>query len=173
MSASHHIIPTLLHTHTGSSQDYQKLALTTWKRAFTDYPDLDCVFLNAGIQSRPRLSRAAEFDFAGFHNEINVNFTCIVNLSMKFLPRLQAKTEPTGLIITGTHLGLVPAPTLAAYSASKAALTAFVDCLREQNRHKPTKIVEIYPPVVKCKRRIKLHFCPFFFSFFFFNAIVC
>ncbi|KAK2608287.1 hypothetical protein N8I77_006905 [Diaporthe amygdali] len=115
----------------------------------TKHPDLDAVFLNAGIQSRTRLSRAAEFDLASFHHEINVNFTCIVNLSIKFLPHLQAKTEPTGLIITGTHLGLVPAPTLAAYSASKAALTSFVDCLRDQNRHKPTKIVEVYPPVVQ------------------------
>lgn len=98
-----------------------------------------------------RLSRAAEFDLTSFHNEINVNFTSIVNLSMSFLPHLQAKTQPTGLIITGTHLGLVPAPTIPAYSASKAALTSFVDCLRDQNRHKPTKIIEIYPPVVQCK----------------------
>ena len=98
-----------------------------------------------------RLSRAAEFDLASFHHEINVNFTSIVNLAMSFLPHLQAKTQPTSLIITGTHLGLVPAPTIPAYSASKAALTSFVDCLRDQNRHKSTKIIEIYPPVVQCK----------------------
>jgi short-subunit dehydrogenase involved in D-alanine esterification of teichoic acids len=82
---------------------------------------------------------------------MNVNFTSIVNLAIKFLPHLQAKSAPTGLIITGTHLAIVPAVTLAAYSASKAALTSFVDCLREQNRHKPTKIIEIYPPVVQSK----------------------
>lgn len=116
-----------------------------------EHPDLDCVFLNAGIQSQTRLSRPAEFDLGKFHQEINVNFTSIVNLAVKFLPHLQAKSTPTSLIITGTHLAIVPAVTLAAYSASKAALTAFVDCLREQNRHKPTKIIEIYPPVVQSK----------------------
>jgi short-subunit dehydrogenase involved in D-alanine esterification of teichoic acids len=118
-------------------------------RVLNSYPDLDCVFLNSGIQSQTRLSRPAEFDLAKFHHEINVNFTSVVNLSIKFLPYLQAKNNPTSLIITGTHLAVVPATTIAAYSASKAALTSFVDCLREQNRKKPTKIIELYPPVVQ------------------------
>ncbi|KAI7785796.1 hypothetical protein LA080_005913 [Diaporthe eres] len=113
------------------------------------YPTLDCVFLNSGIQSQTRLSRAAEFDLAKFHREIHVNFTSVVDLSIKFLPHLQAQKTPTSLIITGTHLAVVPATTMAAYSASKAALTSFVDCLREQNRKKPTKIIELYPPVVQ------------------------
>lgn len=120
-------------------------------RVLKTYPALDCVFVNSGIQSQTRLSRAAEFDLAKFHNEINVNFTSVVNLSIKFLPHLQAQNTPTSLIITGTHLAIVPATTMAAYSASKAALTSFVDCLREQNRKKPTKIIELYPPVVQSK----------------------
>lgn len=37
------------------------------------------------------------------------------------------------------------------YSALKAALTSFIDCIRDQNRHRSTKIIEIYPPVVQCK----------------------
>ncbi|ETS76206.1 hypothetical protein PFICI_11593 [Pestalotiopsis fici W106-1] len=119
------------------------------KKVITEHPDLDCVFLNSGIQSSTRLSRAAEFDLAKFHDEINVNFTSIVNLIMKFLPPLQAKETPTSLIITGTHLAIVPAVTMAGYSASKAALTSFIDCVREQNRHKSTKIIELYPPVVQ------------------------
>ncbi|KAK7926550.1 short-chain dehydrogenase reductase family [Apiospora marii] len=113
------------------------------------YPSLDCVFLNSGTQSATRLSRPLEFDFAKFHHEVNVNFTGIVNLMIKFLPHLQSKPHPTGLIVTGTHLALVPAATMAAYSASKAALTAFIDCCRAQNRHKSTKIIELYPPVVQ------------------------
>ncbi|KAK8033875.1 hypothetical protein PG991_003273 [Apiospora marii] len=115
----------------------------------SSYPSLDCVFLNSGIQSATRLSRPLEFDPVKFHHEVNVNFTSIVNLLMKFLPHLQAKPCPTGLMVTGTHLALVPAATMAAYSASKAALTAFIDCCRAQNRHKSTKIIELYPPVVQ------------------------
>ncbi|KAK9777098.1 putative Oxidoreductase DltE [Seiridium cardinale] len=119
------------------------------KQVVTEHPDLDCVFLNSGIQSSTRLSRAAEFDLGKFHDEISVNFTSIVNLIIKFLPHLQTKETPTSLIVTGTHLAIVPATTMAGYSASKAALTSFVDCVREQNRHKPTKIIELYPPVVQ------------------------
>ncbi|KAK7955663.1 oxidoreductase- short-chain dehydrogenase/reductase family [Apiospora aurea] len=119
------------------------------KKVLSDYPSLDCVFLNSGVQSATRLSRPLEFDLHKFHHEVNVNFTSTVNLMMKLLPRLQSKPYPTGLIVTGTHLALVPAATMAAYSASKAALTAFVDCCRAQNRHKSTKIIEIYPPVVQ------------------------
>ncbi|KAK8124338.1 short-chain dehydrogenase reductase family [Apiospora kogelbergensis] len=119
------------------------------EKVLSDYPSLDCVFLNSGVQSATRLSRPLEFDLAKFHQEVNVNFTSIVNLMIKFLPHLQSKPHPTGLIVTGTHLALVPAATMAAYSASKAALTAFVDCCRAQNRQKSTKIIEIYPPVVQ------------------------
>lgn len=46
---------------------------------------------------------------------------------------------------------MVPAATMAAYSPSKAALTAFVDCCRAQNRHKSTKIIELYPLVVQSR----------------------
>ncbi|KAK8129026.1 hypothetical protein PG984_010134 [Apiospora sp. TS-2023a] len=122
---------------------------TSVAKVIAECPSLDCVFLNSGVQSSTRLSRPQEFDLAKFHHEVNVNFTSIVNLMIKFLPHLQAKPYPTGVIVTGTHLALVPAATMAAYSASKAALTAFVDCYRAQNRHKSTKIIELYPPVVQ------------------------
>ncbi|KAH8898976.1 NAD(P)-binding protein [Thozetella sp. PMI_491] len=115
------------------------------------YPDLDCVFLNSGTQHPTRISRPAEIDLAKFHAEINVNFTCIVNLSVKFLPVLQAKPVPTSLIITGTFLAIAPAASLAAYSASKAALSSFIGSLQAGNKKAQTKtaIVEIWPPVVQ------------------------
>ncbi|KAK8052552.1 hypothetical protein PG993_003937 [Apiospora rasikravindrae] len=119
------------------------------EQVLSDYASLDCVFLNSGVQSATRLSRPHEFDLSKFHHEVNVNFTSIVNLMMKFLPHLQSKPHSTGLIITGTHLALVPAATMAAYSASKAALTAFIDCCRAQSRQQSTKIIELYPPVVQ------------------------
>ena len=116
-----------------------------------DYPDLDCVFLNSGTQSQVRLSRPGEVDLEAFHNEINTNFLSIIDLSLKFLHHLQRKSHPTGLIITGTHLALVPAVLMPAYSASKAALNAFVYCLRAQNAAKSTRIIELWPPVVQSK----------------------
>ncbi len=116
------------------------------------YPDLDCVFLNSGTQSQVQLSKPAEVNLEAAHSEINTNFTSIVNLMIKFLPHLQSKKIPTALIVTGTHLALIPAAPIPAYSASKAALHSFIYSLRVQAEKagSPTKIVEIWPPLVQC-----------------------
>lgn len=50
---------------------------------------------------------------------------------------------------TGTHLALVPAMTLTAYSASKAALNSFVMSLRAQLHESTVKVIEIWPPLVQ------------------------
>lgn len=70
---------------------------------------------------------------------------------MKFLPHLLVKPFPTALVITGTLLALVPAITMPAYSASKAALNAFIYCLRRQQQGSNTRIIEVWPPVVQSK----------------------
>jgi short-subunit dehydrogenase involved in D-alanine esterification of teichoic acids len=132
------------------------------------HPTLDCVFLNSGTQHPVLLAQAEKVDLAAFHDEINVNFSCMVDLALKFLPRLEAKPGPTSLIITGSGIGLVPAVTLSAYCVSKAALTTFVDCVRREwtGAGKKTRIVEIWPPVVQSEFFSSLSF---FFLFFFFS----
>lgn len=64
----------------------------------TKNPNLDCVFLNAGTQSPVDFTDPAKVDLANFHAEIDTNFASFVDLTMKFLPFLMAKKEPTGLI---------------------------------------------------------------------------
>ncbi|KAH9228333.1 hypothetical protein K456DRAFT_1753767 [Colletotrichum gloeosporioides 23] len=112
------------------------------------FPELDCVFINSGVQSQIRLSRPSSVDLDAFRNEVNTNFLSVVDISIKFLPKLQEKKFPTGLIFTGTHLAIIPAATLPAYSASKAAVHSYVYSLREQSRGSSTKIIEIWPPVL-------------------------
>jgi short-subunit dehydrogenase involved in D-alanine esterification of teichoic acids len=97
------------------------------------------------------LSRPEEVDLDAFHQEIETNFNRLVDLSTKLLPHLKKKPFPTALMITGTLLAQVPAVTMPAYSASKAALTAYVMCLRRQNAGSSTKIIELWPPVVQSK----------------------
>lgn len=63
----------------------------------SNYPDLDCVFLNAGTQKVYDLTKP-DVELAAFHNEVKVNFTCLVNISLAFLPFLQAKQSPTSLV---------------------------------------------------------------------------
>ena len=55
------------------------------------YPDLDCVFLNAGTQSTIDLAQPTKVDLSAFHSEIDTNFTSFVDLTMKFLPFLMKK----------------------------------------------------------------------------------
>ncbi|KAL6829065.1 NAD(P)-binding protein [Trichoderma sp. SZMC 28015] len=114
------------------------------------YPDLDCVFLNSGTQTQTKLTRPEEIDLEAFHHEFNVNYTSVVNLTIKFLPHLLKKDYPTSIIVTGSILGLIPAFVMPAYSASKAALRAFFDCLRRQNQgFSKVKFIEILPPAVQ------------------------
>lgn len=115
------------------------------------YPDLDCVFVNSGVQSVIKLNEPEKVDLDAFHSEINTNFTSVVNLCVKFLPHLLKKDYKTGLIVTGTHLSLVPAVHVPAYSASKAAVRAFFDCLRRQNQGSNVTFIEISPPAVQSK----------------------
>lgn len=114
-------------------------------------PTLDCVLLNSGVQRIFRLSQPAEVDLDAFHHEVNTNFTSVVNLALRFSAVLLEKQTPTALIVTGTHLSIVPSVVMPAYSCSKAALHAFMDCLRRQNQGKTCKFIEISAPAVQSK----------------------
>ncbi|KAK6004333.1 hypothetical protein QM012_008195 [Aureobasidium pullulans] len=88
----------------------------------TKHPDLDCVHLNSGFQRMMDLTKPEELDLDMFHSQINTNFSCVVEMAIKFLPFLKSKATGTGLIFTSSNLGTVPAAPLPAYCASKAAL---------------------------------------------------
>ena len=62
------------------------------------YPDLDCVLLNAGVQSEINLAEPAKFDSSTFYSQIETNFSCFVDLTMKFLPFLLSKNTDTALM---------------------------------------------------------------------------
>ncbi|KAF3395337.1 putative oxidoreductase DltE [Talaromyces pinophilus] len=117
----------------------------------TTYPEVDCIFLNAGIQGQYDLTKPAQLDLAAFHHEVAVNFTSFVNLTYAFLPFLLAKKESTSIIYTDSHLSIIPAFNLPAYSASKAALNAFIHCLRYQLIHAKSNVnvIELSPPAVQ------------------------
>jgi short-subunit dehydrogenase involved in D-alanine esterification of teichoic acids len=65
----------------------------------TKHSDLDCLFLNAGIQATYDLTKPTQVDLSAFHNEVSVNFTSFVNLSLAFLPFLQSKQYPTSIVL--------------------------------------------------------------------------
>lgn len=62
------------------------------------YPELDCVFLNAGFQREQDLTKMSAEDLATFHQVISTNFTSYVNVTHAFLPFLEAQKSRTSLI---------------------------------------------------------------------------
>lgn len=113
------------------------------------YPDIDCVFINAGIQFPLDLRMPQQSDLKNIHAEIDTNFTSVVNLTLKFLPRLLESGGPCSFLYTGSTLSWVPAPGIPIYSATKAALNSFVQCLRDQLRTTNVQVIELSPPLVQ------------------------
>lgn len=113
--------------------------------AVKTHPTIDCVFLNAGTQHIFDFSNPESVDLSVFNRETTVNFSSFVALTHALLPHLLARKERSSLIYTGTQVSLVPVFALPAYSASKAALDAFVTCLREQLRETNVRVMDISP----------------------------
>jgi short-subunit dehydrogenase involved in D-alanine esterification of teichoic acids len=68
-------------------------------RVVRSSPDIDCIFLNAGVQRRYNFSQPETVDLAKFNSEMNVNFSSFVALTHAFLPFLKSKKSQTGLIL--------------------------------------------------------------------------
>lgn len=69
-----------------------------FSRATQAYPDIDCVFLNAGTQTPITLDQPDKVKLEVFHSQMMVNFTALVDITMKFLPFLMSKKSETSLI---------------------------------------------------------------------------
>jgi short-subunit dehydrogenase involved in D-alanine esterification of teichoic acids len=113
--------------------------------------NIDCVVLNSGIQRSHDFSKPETVDLNVVEQELTTNYTSYLHLVTAFLPHLQKQSNPTALIFVSSGLGLVPAPRVLNYSATKAALHSFVLCLREQLRigTGEVRVVEIVPPAVE------------------------
>jgi short-subunit dehydrogenase involved in D-alanine esterification of teichoic acids len=72
-----------------------------------------------------------------------------VDLVHAFLPHLLKSPGKTSFIFTGTHISLVPAFFLPAYSASKTALDAFMVSIREQVKDAGVKVFHLSAPPVQ------------------------
>ncbi|KAJ5390773.1 uncharacterized protein N7496_001841 [Penicillium cataractarum] len=114
-------------------------------------PDLDCVFVNSGIQRPLDFSKPESVDLDIFDQELITNYTSAVRIAKAFIPHLQKQTTQTALAFTTSQMALVPMMRCPNYGASKAALHHFVLALRTQLQDGPgnVKVLEIYPPAVQ------------------------
>ncbi|KAH7382522.1 hypothetical protein DE146DRAFT_623361 [Phaeosphaeria sp. MPI-PUGE-AT-0046c] len=120
-----------------------------------DFPDIDTVILNAGIQKSFNLYDPSSITPGEIAREIETNLTAPVLLAHMFAPHLLAratKGTKTTLFITSSSLAYVPLGFYPSYSASKAGVHALALTLRQQLAFAPEEakknmqIVEIVPP---------------------------
>jgi uncharacterized oxidoreductase len=121
-----------------------RTALFHW--ATGEYPELNVLVNNAGIQRRIDLSRPEIWEQT--RQEIAINFEAPVHLSMLFIPHLLKQKHPPALLNITSGLSFAPLAAVPVYSATKAALHSFTLSLRHQLSNTPIKVVEIAPPAV-------------------------
>jgi uncharacterized oxidoreductase len=118
-------------------------ALAQW--ATRQFPDLNVLVNNAGIQRRVRLTENEAWEQT--HEEIAVNLEAPIHLARLFLPHLQQQERAAILNVT-SGLSFSPLANVPVYCATKAALHSFTLSLRHQLKDTSVRVVEIIPPAV-------------------------
>ncbi len=112
----------------------------------TRFPALDVLINNAGIMRN--LSLLAERDLLDLTREIEINLSGPVRMVQRLLAHL--KTRPEAMIVNvSSGLAFVPMTISPIYSATKAALHAYSQCLRAQLGDTSITVVELAPPGVE------------------------
>jgi short-subunit dehydrogenase involved in D-alanine esterification of teichoic acids len=116
------------------------------------HPDLDCVFLNSGMQRALNWAEPERVDLDAMDLEVLTNYTSYMHLTKAFLPFLQKQApKETAMIYTTSGLALVPILHCPNYCSTKAALHHMILAMREQLREAKSnvKVVELFPPAVQ------------------------
>jgi len=117
-------------------------------RVTKEHPDLDCVFLNTGIQRGFNFSKPSTVSMSLLQSELATNYTLHIYLTHAFLPFL-LKKQLSSLVYTTSGLALVPLPRCPNYCASKAALHQFIISLRLHLKDTGVHVLEIIPPAAQ------------------------
>ncbi|TSJ44907.1 SDR family oxidoreductase [Fluviicola chungangensis] len=109
------------------------------------HPELNMVINNAGYVDVYQLDvHANAFSKAG--KEMETNYLSIVGLTEKLLPTL-LQNENASVVNVTSIVAYYPQKTLPTYTASKAALKAYTDVLRQTFENR-LNVFELIPPLV-------------------------
>jgi uncharacterized oxidoreductase len=112
-----------------------------------EFPSLNCVFNNAGIQNRHDFASGQPVDEAAMLAEVQTNLLGLIRVTMEFLPQL--KQQPDAVLLNvSSGLAFVPMAGFPVYCATKAAVHTFTLALRQQLRGSNIKLIELIPPYV-------------------------
>jgi uncharacterized oxidoreductase len=110
-----------------------------------EYPELNLVINNAGYADVYQLDANANA-FSKASQEMQTNYLSIVGLTEKLLPTL-LKNENSAVVNVTSIVAYLPQKMLPTYTASKAALKAYTDVLR-QTFEGQIQVFELIPPIV-------------------------
>jgi uncharacterized oxidoreductase len=117
-----------------------------FKWAAKEFPNLNVLVNNAGIQQRVNLLQAPK-DWEYYRNEIAINVEGPIHLAMLFTPFL-AKQKQAAILNVSSGLAVMPGVWVPIYSATKSAVHSFTISLRHQLADTGIEVIEILPPAV-------------------------
>ncbi len=124
-------------TDTGDEAAIYDLAAQTQAR----FGPADVVINNAGVSLVAPVDKLHTADAQWL---MNINFWGVVHGCRAFLPQL--RTRPTALLVNVSSIfAMVSMPTQSMYNASKAAVRAFSDALREELRDTTVGVLCVHP----------------------------
>lgn len=125
------------------AKESERVALFEW--ATQEFPELNVLVNNAGIQRRVQLTQSEEWE--GTQQEIAINFEAPVHLSLLFIRHL-LKQQRAAIINVTSGLAFSPLARVPVYCATKAALRSFTLSMRHQLSSTAIEVIEIIPPAV-------------------------
>jgi uncharacterized oxidoreductase len=111
----------------------------------TDYPRLNVVIHNAGIM---RAEAVQKGELGDAEATIATNLLGPIRLTAALLPQLQAQPHAT-IMTVSSGLAFVPMAMTPTYSATKAAIHAYTQALRQQLKDTSVQVIELIPPYVQ------------------------
>ncbi len=117
------------------------------RKAVAEFPSLNWVVNNAGVQRRLQIAPRAPLDEQGLLDEVNTNILGVIRVAAEFLPHL-AQQQNALLLNVSSGLAFVPMAQFPIYCATKAAVHSFTLSLRHQAKGSGVKVMELIPPYV-------------------------
>ena len=125
------------HVDTGSEASIAALAAA----AQDLFGAADILINNAGVGL---VAPVASLDSDDAHWLMNINFWGVVHGCRAFLPQMRARPEAV-MVNISSIFAMISVPTQSIYNASKAAVRAFSDALREELRDTPIRVLCVHP----------------------------
>ena len=120
-------------------------------RVAEEFPDLNCVFNNAGVQRGHDFASGEPLDEQALLEEVNTNLLGVIRCCAAFTPHLKARARSGAaatLVNVSSGLAFVPLARFPVYCATKAAVHSFTLSLRRQLRYTGVRVIELIPPYV-------------------------